>query len=485
MAILTPEKRWQPAFFPFGKVSFGEKLLAFVERNIKGVLFGCRMCGNCVLQKTAFICPMQCPKGLRNGPCGGSTEVCYVDKNRICIWNKIYTRSVSMGRDEKLLEILAPLDWERVGKDTWSGLFRQMEKVGFKKIFLSLINKDSREKIIDELFFPLHHPKWWQSKEEIFPLLFSDPVSRLELKLRLGEFAVTAEVSPPLSLLDRSFFSNLETVRNSVDAVNFTDSPSSNSRMSSWACSKICMENGIEPVMQITARDRTRTGFQSDVMGASALGIRNLLCLSGDSMKMGKSPIGRMDISDLDSIQMLRILNKMRHEGNLLDERKIEFPPFFFLGAASSPSSSKPDFQAIRDQKKIEAGAQFFQTNIVFDIDILRRWLEALDKRKIIGKVFILVGITPLKSFKMAQFLNENVPGVSVPEAILKRMKEANDKGDSSKEGFSIALELVKEVKNLYKQGLVNGIHLMPVNWIEVIPEIIKKANFNRQGGTA
>jgi methylenetetrahydrofolate reductase (NADPH) len=202
-------------------------------------------------------------------------------------------------------------------------------------------------------------------------------------------------------------------------------------------------------------------------------------------MKMGKSPIGRMDISDLDSIQMLRILNKMRHEGNLLDERKIEFPPFFFLGAASSPSSSKPDFQAIRDQKKIEAGAQFFQTNIVFDIDILRRWLEALDKRKIIGKVFILVGITPLKSFKMAQFLNENVPGVSVPEAILKRMKEANDKGDSSKEGFSIALELVKEVKNLYKQGLVNGIHLMPVNWIEVIPEIIKKANFNRQGGTA
>ena len=173
--------------------------------------------------------------------------------------------------------------------------------------------------------------------------------------------------------------------------------------MSSWACSKIAIEHGAEPVMQIAARDRTRSGLQGEILGASALGVRNILCVTGDSPVLAPSPRGRMDINDLDSIQMLWILRRMRDEGHYLDGREIKFPPKFFLGAAASPFASEPKFQAIREQKKVNAGAQFFQTNLVYDIDRMEIWLNELAKRNILDKVFILVGITPLKSYKMAR----------------------------------------------------------------------------------
>ena len=257
-----------------------------------------------------------------------------------------------------------------------------------------------------------------------------------------------------------------------VTAINFTDSPSAIPRMSSWACSKLSLEMGAEPVMQITGRDNTRVGLQSSVMGAAALGVRNILCLTGDSMALGPGPRGRMDVMDVDGIQMLWILRRMRDEGKYLDGREIKTPPQYFLGAAASPFASNMKFQALREQKKVNAGAQFFQTNVVFDADAIDEWLNEMAKRDILDKVYIMIGLTPLKSYKTAAYLNEKIPGVFVPEKILKRMEAAKEKGNEQEEGVQITLELIEKIKT--KQG-VHGIHLMAVGWEEIVPRIVKE----------
>lgn len=474
MPIFTPGRRWQPPFYPFKRESFGNSLLGRVERMVKGPLFGCRMCGNCLLQETAFICSMECPKGARNGPCGGSTpEHCYVDETRPCIWYRIYDRAFKMGREEMLLEVLPPLDWDKVGTETWGDVYHQVRKIGTGKVVRGLVSRDPLQRTIvwDSVFRPVRQPEWWQGDSEYHPPADPTPRSELERRLKAGEFVVTSEVAPPASIATGKMTRNVELVKPYATAINFTDSPSATARMASWACAKLTIEHGAEPVMQIAARDRTRTGLQAEVLGAAALGIKNILCLSGDNARMGPAPMGRSDILDIDSIQMLWIIRRMRDEGIYLDGRKIKNPPNIFLGAAASPYASEPRFQAIREHKKVNAGAQFFQTNLVFDPDRLEIWLNELVKRNILDKVYILIGITPLKNFKMASYMDTEVPGVFIPEKIMKRMEKAGD--GATEEGVTIALELIEAVR--YKQG-VNGIHLMAVGWEEIVPRIVTEA---------
>lgn len=474
MPGFTPGRRWQPPYLPFKREPFGARVLESVERIVKGPMFGCRMCGNCLLQETAFICPMECPKGVRNGPCGGSTEEhCYVDETRPCIWYRIYDRAFKLGREEMLLEVLPPLDWDKVGTETWGDVIAQVRKVGASKFVRGMLSKDPTMRAVtwDSVFRPVRQPDWWQGDAEYHPPAYSEPVSELERRLKAGEFVVTCEVAPPVTTATKKLIQNIEMVKPYVAAINFTDCPSATPRMSSWACSTLAVQNGAEPVMQIAARDRTRVGLQAEVLGANALGVRNVLCLSGDSMKMAPAPRGRMDVVDIDSVQMLWILRRMRDEGKYLDGRSMKFPPKYFLGAAASPFASEPRFQAIREHKKVNAGAQFFQTNLVYDPDGLEIWLNELAKRNILDKVYILVGITPLKSLKVAQYMHNEVPGVFIPEKLMKRMEQAGD--GAEEEGVQIALELIEAVKD--KQG-VNGIHLMAVGWEEIVPRIITEA---------
>ena len=474
MPIFTPGRRWQPPFMPFKKEKSSKRVMAQVEKMIKGPLFGCRMCGNCLLQETAFICPMECPKGARNGPCGGSTqEYCYVDETRPCIWYSIYERATKMGREEMLLEVLPPLDWDKVGTETWGEVIEKTREVGTVKVISGLLSKDKKKKndIQEIVFDPIRQPDWWQGDSEYHAPAYEEPISQLEAQLRMGEFVVTSEVAPPMSTATKILKRNIEMIEPYVAAINFTDCPSATPRMSSIACSKISYDLGAEPVMQIAARDRTRTGLQSEVIGASALGMKNILCLSGDNARMGPAPIGSTDILDIDSIQMLWILRRMRDEGKYLDGRKIKFPPQIFLGAAGSPFASNPSFQAIREHKKINAGAQFFQTNLVYDPDGLDIWLNELAKRNILDKVYILIGVTPLKSLKVAQYMHNEVPGVFIPKSLLNRMEDAGE--DAAEEGVQIALELIESIKE--KQG-VNGIHLMAVGWEKIVPRIITEA---------
>ena len=471
MSLFTPARRWQPPFYPFKRERFSRRLLAKFERLVKGPLFGCRMCGNCLLQETAFICPMGCPKGLRNGPCGGSTpDKCYVDQTRKCVWYEIYKRSVKLGREEKLLEILPPMDWDKAGTETWGDVARNIRKVGTWKFAGSLFSRDKGKKrdVWESVFRPVRQPEWWNGDSDYHPPANEEALSELERRLKNGEFVVTTEITPPLGANTGKLKENIEIVKPYVAAINFTDNSSASPRMSSMACCKVAHDLDAEPVLQVAARGTSRCGLQAAIVGANAMGIRNVLCISGDSARIGPSPMSNLQILDLDSIQMLWILRRMRDEGIYLDGRKMKFPPRLFLGAGTSLFAAEPELQAIREQKKFNAGAQYFQTNIVFDPDGLERWLEQLDRKNILGKAYILVGISPLKSYKMARYLHFDVPGISIPEKIMERMEKA---GDSELEtGILIAQELIDSIKR--KKG-VNGIHLMTFGREDITKRLI------------
>jgi 5,10-methylenetetrahydrofolate reductase len=475
MSGIKPSRRWQPAFYPFKKEPFCRRLLAKVELRVKGPLFGCRMCGNCLLQETAFICPMECPKGMRNGPCGGITpeKNCYVDETRKCIWNAIYKRALKTGRQELLLEILPPLDWNKVGTETWGDVFRQIKKVGTGKFVGGITSGDKSKKAAtwDSVFKTVRQPEWWNGDSDYHPPACGEPVSGLERRLRSGEFVVATEVTPSLGAGTDKMIKDIETVKPYVTAINFTDSSSARPKMSSIGCCKVAIDQDTEPVFQVAARDTTRSGLQSTILGLNAIGIRNVLCVSGDNSIIGPSPTSNMSLLDVDSVQMLWIIRKMRDEGIYLDGRSFKNKPEIFLGAATSPFASDPVLQAIKDNKKINAGAQFFQTNLIFDPEKLDLWLEQLDKRNILNKVFILVGIAPLKNFKIAQYLHTKVPGVSLPEKILKRMENAGD--SASEEGVQIALEVIDSVKR--KQG-INGIHIMTLSWESIVQRLVTES---------
>lgn len=472
MSLFTPSRRWQPAFYPFKKEKFARRLLAKTELLVKGTLFGCRMCGNCLLQETAFICPMECPKGIRNGPCGGTTpsKNCYVDETRKCIWYCIYKRAEKLGREEMLLEVLPPLDWNKVGTETWGEVLGQIRKVGTISFFKNIvsIDKEKKSRAWDSVFKTIRQPDWWHGDSEYHAPGYQEPVSALERRLHNGEFVVATEVTPPLNANTEKLAKDIELVKPYVTAINFTDSSSARPRMSSIVCCKVAHDHIVDPVLQIAARDTTRIGLQADIIGVNELGIFNVLCITGDSGKIGPSPMSNMNLLDIDSIQMLWLLRRMRDDGIYLDGRKMNNPPKLFLGAATSPFASDPDLQAIRDQKKVNAGAQFFQTNLVFEADKLDTWLEQLDKRNILDKVYILVGVAPLKSYKIAEYLHTKVPGVNLPDNILRRMKNAGE--DAPEEGTQIALELIESIKN--KKG-INGIHLMSLGWEAVVRRIV------------
>ena len=475
MSVLKPARRWQPAFYPFKKEKLSLRLLEKTELLIKGPLFGCRMCGNCLLQETAFICPMECPKGMRNGPCGGVTpeKKCYIDETRRCVWTCIYERALKKGREKTLLEILPPLDWNKAGTQTWGDVVLQVKKIGTGLFVSSLFSRDKekKERVWDSVFKSVRQPEWWGGDSEYHPPAYQEPASELERKLRSGKFVVATEVTPPLSANSGKLIKEIELVKPYVTAINFTDASSANPKMSSLACCKVANDLGTEAVLQIAARDTTRTGLQSTAIGSGQFGVRNILCITGDSARVGPEPTGDMNIVDIDSVQMLWILRKMRDEGHYLDGRKIKYSPRFFLGAAASPLAPEPAMLAIRDHKKINAGAQFIQTNIIFNPDGIDPWLEELDKRDLLKKVYILAGVAPLKSYNVARYLHDKVPGVFLPEKILERMEKAGN--GEAEEGVQIILEIIESLKG--KKG-INGIHLMTLGWEEIVERIVRES---------
>lgn len=475
MPIFSP-RRYQPSYYPYARDNAGMRVYTWVERQVKGILFGCRMCGNCVLQETAFICPMTCPKGLRNGPCGGSTpEACCVDPTRPCTWYLIYDRAERMGRSDRLLEILPPIDGRQAGHEAILDVFHYAREHHAGPRLSMLFKPAEFAQAWDQLFYAIRQPDWWEGDDVYHPPAYEQPASRLEADLQAGRFSVTAEIAPPLSVNQKGLRRKVHLLKHIVSAANFTDNASATPRMSSMASSIACMEEGLEPVLQLQSRDRDRYAIEAEAMGAAALGIRNILCLSGDHLSLGPGPTPRPVQNDMDAIQMLWMLRRMRDEGKYLDGRTIKTRPSFFLGAAASPYAAIPRYEAIRTEKKVNAGAQFIQTQPVFDLERFSEWLEAIEKRDLFDKVHILAGIVPLKSPRAAHFMANDVPGVYIPDSILQRMDAASD---PQEEGVAIALELLDALKGM--PGL-SGVHIMAVHWEDIVPRLLSESGLERQ----
>lgn len=298
--------------------------------------------------------------------------------------------------------------------------------------------------------------------------------SNLERVLKEGKFAVTAELGPPKGADPDNVREKACLLKPYVDAANVTDNQSAVVHMCSLAASILMLEEGLEPVFQITCRDRNRLALQSDLLGASALGIRNVLLLTGDHPSIGDHPEAK-GVFDLDSQQLIQLTKKMRDEGKLLNGRELTKSPEFFIGAAASPFNEPLEAHLMQLERKVEAGAEFFQTQIVYDLEKFGKWMAEIRKKGIDKKAFIIAGVAPIKSLGMAKYMKDHVPGVSVPDEVIERLENAKDK---KKEGIEICAEVIEEIKKI--EG-VSGIHIMAINWEEAVPEIVERAGLHRK----
>ena len=295
--------------------------------------------------------------------------------------------------------------------------------------------------------------------------------SNLEKVLAAGEFAVTTECGPPQGANAEIVRKKASYLKGYVDACNVTDNQTSIVRMSSLGGCLLVKEAGIEPLLQMVVRDRNRIALQSDILGASALGVKNMLCLSGDHQIFGQDP-GAKNVFDIDSIQLINTVRKMRDDGQLISGKELEGAPPMFIGAAVNPFADPFEFRVTRLAKKVAAGVDFVQTQCIYNLDKFETYMQQICDRGLHEKVYILGGVTPLKSFGMAKYMKNRVAGMDIPDDVLARMKAAG-KENAKAEGIKIMLETIERLKKM--KGIA-GVHIMAIEWEEKVPEIVESA---------
>ena len=295
--------------------------------------------------------------------------------------------------------------------------------------------------------------------------------SNLEKVLTAGHFAFTGELGPPRGTDADEVRKKASHLKGMVDSVNITDNQTAVVRMSSWAASILILQEGLEPNFQMVCRDRNRLAMQSDILGAYAHGIRNMLCLSGDHQKFGDHPQAK-GVFDIDSMQLIGMVKRMRDEGKFLSGADIEHPPKIFIGAAANPFADPFEWRVHRLAKKIKAGVDFIQTQCIYNMEKFRTWVKQANEMGLTEKVYLLAGVTPMKSVGMAKYMKNNVPGMDVPDELIKRLQGV-DKKLQADEGIKIACEQIEEFKQL--KG-VAGVHLMAIEWEHKVPEIAERA---------
>ena len=293
--------------------------------------------------------------------------------------------------------------------------------------------------------------------------------SKLEKVLTAGKFAVTAEIGPPQSSNPEPLTHHAKMMKGSADAFNLTDNQTAVVRLSSIASAVIIMREGIEPVIQMTCRDRNRIALQSDLFGAAALGVKNVLCLTGDHQIFGNEKAGK-NVFDFDSVVELQCFDQLRREGKQVGGEVVKDPPQVYLGCAENPFSTPYEFRASRLAKKVAAGADFCQTQAIFDMDMFEKWMDEVRSRGIDKKIHILAGVIPMKSAGAAKYMKNKVPGMIVPDHIIDRMKSAKD---PKEEGIKLCVEQIEHLKVV--KG-VHGVHIMAVAWEEIVPKIVELA---------
>jgi len=295
--------------------------------------------------------------------------------------------------------------------------------------------------------------------------------SNLEKILEAGHFAFTGELGPPRGTNVEAVRKKCAFLKGNVDMVNVTDNQTAMVRMSSWATALLLIEEGLEPNFQMVCRDRNRLAMQADILGVCAHGVNNILCLSGDHQQFGDHPQAK-GVFDIDSTQLIGMVKKMRDEAKFLGGADIDTPPKIFIGAAANPFADPFEWRVYRLAKKVSAGADFIQTQCVFNMEKMREWVKRANDMGLAEKVYILPGVTPMKSIGMARYMQKKVPGMDVPEEIINRLKGV-EKKKVADEGIKIACEQIQEFKEM--KG-VAGVHLMPIEWEHKVPEIAERA---------
>jgi len=303
----------------------------------------------------------------------------------------------------------------------------------------------------------------------------TEPLSNLQKILSQGKFAVTGECGPPRGANQDVIAKKIELLKGYVDAVNVTDNQTAIVRMSSIAASAHLVSAGLEPIMQMVVRDRNRIAIQSDIMGAYSLGIRNILCLSGDHQKFGSQP-DALNVFDIDSMNLIRAVKDMRDQGKDMSGYDLDGAPAMFIGAAANPFADPFEYRVLRLAKKIDAGADFIQTQCIYNMDRFKEWIKGAADQGLTEKVYILGGVTPLKSAGMARYMNSKVAGMDIPDEIIKRMDGAA-KDKQVEEGLKICIETIEQLREI--DG-VSGVHIMAIGWEEVVARIVKEAGLKK-----
>ncbi len=295
--------------------------------------------------------------------------------------------------------------------------------------------------------------------------------SNIEKILESGGFVVTSECGPPRGADAEVIRKKGNLLKGVVDAVNVTDNQTSVVRMSSFSACIILKEMGFDPILQMVCRDRNRIAIQSDILGAGALGINNIFCLSGDHQKFGDHPKAK-NVFDIDSIQLINTVKTMRDDGKFLGGEEVKGKPMLFIGAAENPFADPFEIRAARLGKKVKAGCEFIQTQCIYNMERFSKWMEMVRERGLHERCAILAGVTPFKSVGMAKYMKNSVPGMDVPDEMIERMKGV-PKEKQSEEGIKICVETIQKLREI--PG-VRGIHIMAIEWEEKVAEIAKAA---------
>lgn len=416
-----------------------------VEHAFKEAVFGCHMCGQCILHSTGMTCPMECPKNLRNGPCGGVglDGSCEVDRTMTCVWFNAVNRSARLPWHDDIYQINPPVDWSLKGSSSWVNV---------------LVGRD-------------HHDRTSRPWQEIpIPDKANRPErsgSRFERALRSGRFVVTCEINPPDSASAAALLDRVLPLRHLVDAFHISDNSLASPHMCGLALAAQIEALGLETILHMTCRDRNRNMLQADALGAAALGVKNILCLSGDHPSIGDHPTAR-PVFDLDSITFINLLRQMRDEGVYANGHPFDDTLQVFLGGGTEPTAPPLDFRPHRLAKKIAAGLDFATSQLVFDLDLFGQFMQRVRDLGLDRKIYILAGVGWILSPKMARAINAGTPGVVVPQNIIDRLDRA-PAGKRKAEGLKI---LAEQIHQLMEIPGVSGIDIMdtePERYLEII----------------
>ncbi len=424
-----------------------EALLTPVERIVKSTLFDCRMCGQCVLSATGMSCPMNCAKEMRNGPCGGvrADGCCEVRPDLPCAWVEAGAGAKRIASDHLAhpTPLLPAIDQRRRGASSWIQVLQGQPDPAFQPPMGQRITPEPQQ-------------------------------AALEAACNSGRFVVTVEVAPPDSPRPDALLARAGLFSGQVDAINITDGAGGNCHMSSVAASAILAAHGHVPVYQIACRDRNRIAIQGDMLGAAALGVRNILCLTGDDVSQGDHPQAK-PVFDLDAVSLLHIARGMCDRGEYASGRKLQEAPDLFVGATANPFVPPYADRIANLEMKILAGARFIQTQFCFDLALFDDFMREVRQRGLHRRAHIIVGVGTLKSAKALDWMARHVPGVHIPRSLLARIEGARDQ---QREARRICIETIDA---LAQMDGVAGIHLMGHRNEGTLAEIITECDLRKR----